>query len=62
MEVALLGHGSALYFEDGEVVRRFSSHREAFDALVEEIKSRWEPSLKGRVGDGLRPLSTRNYL
>ena len=37
-----LGHGSALYFEDGEVIKRFSSHREAFDALVEEIKSRWD--------------------
>ncbi|MCK5808357.1 flavodoxin-dependent (E)-4-hydroxy-3-methylbut-2-enyl-diphosphate synthase [bacterium] len=36
-----LGHGTALYFEDGDVVKRFSSHREAFDFLVLAVKNRW---------------------
>lgn len=37
-----LGHGSALYFEDGEVVERFHSHQQAFDKLVETVKLRWK--------------------
>lgn len=37
-----LGHGSALYFEDGEVAQRFHSHREAFNFLVKAVKKRWK--------------------
>ncbi len=36
-----LGHGTALYFENGAVVSRFRSHRQAFEQLVETVKQRW---------------------